>query len=368
MDTKEIDEALKKVAESNKLTLEELQSEVRELKAKGGRFKAPLAENTFNDEFKRTLMENKDAIAKFASKTEDRLSMEMKAVGDMTFGVNFTNANTTITQVQPGIIGAPSRFTHIRDFIASSPLGTSNYAFLKETGTQGAPATVSEGNLKPQVDFELSEVSLPAQVLAAHLIISNQMLEDIAGMSQFVSRRLLERLLVVEDAQLLSGNGISPNLSGIHNAGNFTAASGASSIHIEQIVQAISQLEAFSRRASGIILNPSDFYSLGLHKGTGSGDYSLPPYVTITPSGDITIAGVPVVRTLQQTAGVFTVGDFTNGTLLLYRNTPRIELFTDATLAKTNKTLIRIEERIALAVYGSDYIIKGNFVIPEGSI
>src|SRR6185437_11767115 len=118
---------------------------------------------------------------------------------------------------------APPRPMHIRSLLASGNMTGNHFVFVKETGHDGDPAAVLEGGSKAQMDFNIAEVSTPAQVIAAYVIISEQMLNDVAGMSMFLSNRLLERLLVIEDNQLLSGNGTAPNLLGLNSAGNFTA-------------------------------------------------------------------------------------------------------------------------------------------------
>ena len=47
----------------------------------------------------------------------------------------------------------------------------------------------------------------PAQVIAGYVRISRQMLDDVPAMTSFLQARLLEKYLVAEDAQLLSGSG-----------------------------------------------------------------------------------------------------------------------------------------------------------------
>ncbi|MTW37867.1 phage major capsid protein, partial [Streptococcus pneumoniae] len=118
------------------------------------------------------------------------------------------------------------------------------FDYVKEIAGEGAPATAAEGATKSQFDLDLQEVSVKAEWIAGFIKISRNMLDDVEGMTTFLGSRLPELLLRTEDAQILNGNGTSPNLSGITNTGNFTAFGGAATIDIEQLVQAISQLEA----------------------------------------------------------------------------------------------------------------------------
>ena len=90
--------------------------------------------------------------------------------------------------------------------------------------------------------------------------------------------------------------------------------------------------------------------------------YDVPKIVNISSTGAVSIAGVPVVWTVAQAEDTYTVGDFAHGSSLLFREAPRVEFFNQGgTNVRENKITIRIEERIAFAVYGSTYIIKGDF-------
>ena len=50
------------------------------------------------------------------------------------------------------------------------------------------------------------------------------------------------------------------------------------------------------------------------------------------------------------------------GANLVTREPARVEFFfEDGTNAQSNQVTVRIEERIALPIYGSDYFISGDF-------
>ena len=55
-------------------------------------------------------------------------------------------------------------------------------------------------------------------------------------------------------------------------------------------------------------------------------------------------------------------GDWTIGANLITREPARVEFFyEDGTNVQTNQVTVRIEERVALPVYGNDYFILGDF-------
>ena len=349
-----------KQTEVEELSRENAQ-DIRDMKAQGGRIKSS-APADIQTEIYQALVENTDNFKKLANKDIKQFDFRVKAVGDMSFAVNGSSIINSVGYVRPGIIEAANRPLHIRDLIPKGTMTGSNFVFLREGVSEGGITAVSEGSTKSQIDFDVTELTVPAEFLAGWLRISTKMLDDIPSMRMFLSNRLMEALLTVEDAQLLNGSGVAPNLDGINTTGNFTAASGSATIDIEQLVEAIAQLAALGRQPDGIILNPSDYYSLILNKASTSGEYDLPPIVVVQPSGLVTIAGVPVVWTVAQTAGTFTVGDFRNGSAMLLRETPRIEFFNqDGTNVRENKITIRIEERLAFAVFAATYFVKGTF-------
>lgn len=349
------DEADKK----NQEALDAIIIKQTELKHFGNQFQP---QKSFNDLLKEGLKENEDNLQKFIRKERKSFDFQLKAVGDMTFTGNFGTASQSTAMFRPGIMENPNRKVHIRDLVPQGTMTGSTFYYMKENGAgEGGITTIGEGAMKPQLDIDLIEASAPAEYIAGWLRISNKMLDDVQGLTSFLQSRLMEKLLIVEDTQLLTGNGTAPNISGITDTGNFTAASGAATIDIEQLVQAISQLEELDREATSIVLRPSDYWALTLTKDTANG-YTLPNVVTISPDGVIRIAGIPVVRTTAMTVDKFIVGDFRMGAMLLQREPARIEFFReDGTNVRENKTTVRVEERVAFPIFGDTYFIYGDF-------
>lgn len=354
--------------------VDKIRQEYNEQQAKiATQFEGKQEVKSFNQALADQMQEQQDEFNKFAKKESKSFVLEIgkqwekKAVGDMALSTNYTGGTQFLAGTMPGIRAVPNRKFHIRD-IPELPKGTTagtRFDYLKENGTgEGAPTPVAEGGTKPQVDFDLVEASAPVEVIAALMRITNKMLNNVPGLVSFLQARLLERLLLVEDDQLINGDGTSPNISGIADAGNFTAATAAQTLpKVEQLVYAISQLEELNRNPDAILLRNSDFWSIVLTAASGSGEYDLPGIVTYD-GGQLRIAGIPVYRTTAMTADQFIVGDFGMGAMLLQKSAPRIEFFReDGTNVWTNKTTIRIEEEIAFPIFGSDYFIYDDFTV-----
>lgn len=327
---------------------------------------------SFTEMLKEGIDEVKDGLRDLSEKKTKSVQFQMKAVADMTFPVNFSTARTTVAYNKPGIIELPKRKVHIRQLLSTGGMGAkSTFNYVKEvTGdylgapSGSGPASVAEATLKPQFDLKLVEAAVNAEWIAGWIRISRNMLDDVEGMTTFLQSRLPELLLRAEDTQLLSGTGTSPQVKGITVAGNFTAPTGAATIDVEQLVQAIAQLEGYDREANGILLNPADWYNIWLTKSTGSvaGLYNLPQELIARVGDQMFIAGVPVFRSTAIAVDKFIVGDWTMGANLILREAPRIEFFReDGINVRENMITVRVEERIAFPVYGDNYFIYGDF-------
>jgi len=315
-----------------------------------------------------SIQENKDSIAKFAKKETREASFQMKAVGDMTLisPTTFPTADVSVTDLRPGIIERPRRRLHIRQLLSGGSMSGSHYAYVKEITGEGAIAPVAEGALKPRLDLRLQEVSVAAETIAGIVKVSRKMLNDVPGLTTFLQSRLPEKLLRVEDDQLLNGNGNTPNISGITDAGNYTAATGTSTVWIEQLVDAVTQLEEADRDVNGILVRPSDYATLLLNRAAGgAGTYDLPRELVTYTNGQLYVAGVPVFKSTAANAGQFIVGDWVMGANLIIQEPPILQFFEqDEDNVQKNMITVRIEETIAFPIYGNDYFIVGEFDIP----
>ena len=76
-------------------------------------------------------------------------------------------------------------------------------------------------------------------------------------------------------------------------------------------------------------------------------------------NGGLTIAGLQTVPTTSQEAKNSLAFD-RNAVLFLRRMAPEIRLFEDANLAKVNKVVFRIEERVSQIVFNNLALVKGT--------
>ena len=353
--------------EGLKTELEELKSQVAVVKDAADKLEAKSNRKTMNENqfkgFNATLGEqiekNADNIAKLGRGEMKNTSfiMDTKAVGNMTEAVNLTG--DIPRQYANQVYGLPSRKIHVRSLLPVGTISQGLFTFPQETGGEGAPANQTQGSAKAQVDFDISMVNAPAQVIAGYVKISRQMLDDVPAMTSFLQSRLLEKYLVAEDAQLLFGSGSGVNLTGLTI--NAAAATGAATVDVEQLVQAIAQVESSNYSATGILINPSDWAAIVNTKNSGSA-YSLPGSTVVTVDGQLSIAGIPIYKSTAMTVDKFLVGDWSMGAQIMQRNGISVQFFDqDGNNAVENMITVRVEARIAFPIYYAGAFVYGDF-------
>lgn len=311
-------------------------------------------------------IEATDDIAKFVNKETKSLVIELKGIDQKTVGdmgtANVTGGTRYGQLFAPNIIDNPYRKIHVRDLIPMSTAGPGNtYTFMKEDGDgEGAIAPTAETAAKPQIDLDLVEASVNFETIAGWLRVTRKAMRNIPGFVAWLQRRLPEKLMKIEDTQILYGDGNTPNLKGIGTAGNFTAATSTALDLEEALIDGLSQMEdSLERYPTGIVVRPKAYYNFFKNKASTSGVYDLPKNY-IFQGGILYISGVPVIPTTAVTAGDYFIGDWIEGTELLVQENMRLEFFEqDGINVRENKITLRIEETVALPVYGASYFIKG---------
>jgi HK97 family phage major capsid protein len=185
-------------------------------------------------------------------------------------------------------------------------------------------------------------------------------LDDAPQLQSYVNGRLMYGLKLVEEDQLLNGDGTSGNISGILKAGNFTAYNRAvvGDTPIDALRRAITQASLSEYTADAIVLNPEDWESIELTKAS-DGQYIWASPVTMAGP---TLWGKRVVATNSITQGTFLVANMTMGAQLWDRMDAAVQIsYEDGDNFKKNMATLLCEERLALTIYRPAAFISGSF-------
>jgi HK97 family phage major capsid protein len=288
------------------------------------------------------------------------LDLELKGA-DMTVGNAYTGEVIPADRV-PDLKFTPNRKVNVRQLLPVGQTSSNLIRFVRESAYDNAAAPTAQGSPKPQSDFDLTAVDRSIRTIPTFMRLTKEMLDDTPGLIAYLSSRAPSKLLNVEDTQLLYGSGSGQNLNGFATDGSAwtTVKFGTLINRFDVLAAAVVQTTKNEYSPNAIMINPSDYLSLVSTKET-AGAYILPSYVTMT-SGQMFIMGVPVYAINGVVAGDFFVGDFALGSQLFVRQGITLEFFEqDADNVTKNFVTVRVEERIALAVYTTQSIVYGSF-------
>ena len=245
----------------------------------------------------------------------------------------------------------------IADLLGVETISGNSLKYLVESATvEGAAATVAEGAQKPQISFgDPTPVTESLHKLAAFYKESDEMLEDAAWMASNIENRAIYQVQLLEEDQLLSGNGTGTNLTGILNRSGVQTQAFATSA-ADTIFKAMTKVRQNSPfRADAIVINPADYESLRLAKDSNlqyyGGGFFQGQYGQGGIVEDAPIWGLRTVVTSAITAGTVLVGAFKQGASVFRKGGLRVEL-TNSNEDDFEKNLVtvRVEERLGLAV------------------
>ena len=315
--------------------------------------------------FKSALQEALDngAVEGIAKGNARSASFELKA--DMTVAADFTGEVIPADRV-PGYKFDPTRPVHVRQLLATGSTQSDVVRYVKESGYSNGAAATAEGATLGQSDFDMTAADANVRKIGTYFRISEEMLADTPQLTSYLSARAPEKLLEVEDAQILSGDGTGANLSGIiTDAADFdVSASGAfyqsveSANEFDVIVAALNQLSLLNYSADCIMLNPTDFNKILLLKDSTNKYLKDQVYNGLQPS----FSGVKVIQNTAITAGTFLIGNFGIGTQLWVRQGVNVEFFReDGTNVRDGFVTVRVSERVALTNYLPNAFVNGTF-------
>jgi HK97 family phage major capsid protein len=338
--------------------VQELQAKLKEINQTRGTIK----QKTFNENLAEAIKSNEDAIRGFR-KGSPELRLTLKAVGDMSIANNFPNATPFVQEVQQGLITNPYNRVWLADLLPSATSTANSVIYPKENGGEGAVAFWDKTGNKAQVDYDLTSQSAFFKWIAGYAVVDREMLDDIVWLTGYLQSKLLIGLKTAENSLILNGTSDSSTNPVIGLIASATAYDGEYTALLDMIIDAaygqIPEKTNDFYVPTNVILHPRDIVKVGLNKASGSGEYDLPIGTVMFSNGRLSVSGLETVGTTSITKNNFIAFD-RNATMFLRRMNPEIRLFEDSTLAKVNKVMFRIEERVSLAVFNGNAIVKGT--------
>lgn len=300
-----------------------------------------------------------DAFKSLASRDKERVRFEVKNTSITSdLSALFGDNTTTFPMQRPGVIPGDFAPITIRQRIPTITISSNSVNALREASFTNNAAEVAQGALKPESEAEFEQYNVPVQVVAHWLKVSNQLLADAPAIASYIDTRLRDGLAQRIERQLLLGDGSTPNLSGLTDAGNFTAYTATSGDNLaDAINRAKYALWATGNAPDTVIVNPADWSAMELARETAGGAYL---YGTPGTLAGTTPFGVAVVMSNHMTQGSFLIGNLAGSATIYQRAGATVEAgFVNDDFTR-NLVTLRAEERLALAVDRPSGIMFGD--------
>jgi len=251
----------------------------------------------------------------------------------------------------------------IRDLLTVQGTGLSSIPYVREytpVTTEVGASSVAEGIAKPEVAMLWESDDAPVRKVAGWVPVTTEILEDADTLAGYINGRLAYMVALREEQQVLTGLGGGQDLEGIFtHTGTQTQASAADIP--STIGSAIGLIEAVDGDADGIVMHPTDYWTMLTTRyanqfdgGFSSGAPGAVPFQSVW--------GLPVIRSRASVAaGSAYVGAFKLGATLFDRKQTEIRIGNQhSDYFTTNKVAILAEERIALAVHRPDFFVTAG--------
>jgi HK97 family phage major capsid protein len=302
------------------------------------------------------------------------MNLDVKVAGDMTITGNYSGGTVGLSTLESGVARVVRRKPFMREIVNAAGI-TSKYAVWIEQANPdpNSAGMVAEGVAKQQSDFDLVEASSEVKKVATWIKVSKEMVDDLPFMRGEINNELMELVELKLDEQILLGDGIGSNLTGLDTyAQPFTPAAQfvnaiTSANETDVLRVAITQIENANFMATHILMNPADVAALQLTK-TSTGEYTYPMFIPIA-DGVSRLMNIPIVPNNGVPSGDYYVGDFTKAQLRL-REDMNIQVGYINDDFTRNMMTVLCEARACFFVKSNHLaaFVKGNFAADKAAL
>jgi HK97 family phage major capsid protein len=247
------------------------------------------------------------------------------------------------------VVPIATRPIQVTDILPSGNTQQAAIVYMEETTFTNTAAETAEGGQYPEATLELTEQTSPVRKIAVFIPVTDEQLADEAQVSSYLDQRLQFMLRQRLDGQILTGDGIAPNLTGILNVpGIQTQALGGDPVP-DAFYKAMDLVIVTGRAMpSHIIIHPTDWQAVRLLRTTDG------IYIWGSPSepGPERMWGLPVVKSDAITLNTGLVGDFNQFIQLYERAGIEVKISdSHSDFFIKGKKAVRADVRVAMPVY-----------------
>lgn len=313
------------------------------------------------------------------------LSRDLMALGGIERKDLYTAAGGTLTNFAFGrvqrepIVPRPYRTARVRDLFPVAGTNANLIEYVRVMGfldglNNAAPvAERNEANdnfgLKPHTQLQLQPAQSPLRTLAHYELAHRNTLADEPQLQSIIDTELLYGLRLVEDAQLLNGDGTGENILGILRTPGIQRYPGVPVPTPSPVLDGDTRLDAIRRAATrimlayyeptGVVVHPFDWERMETTKDS-MGNYILA--VNVSVGAQKQVWQMPVVASPAMQEGTALIGAFGLGAKVYDREQANIRVAEQhADLFVRNAVVILAEERVGLTVSRPESFVMVDF-------
>lgn len=327
--------------------LEDILEQINDLKAQRGRFQDKGNKHiiTANEIIQQKMEKHWKEIQAVGDKDNLKLKFEaeeLKAVTNMTSATNLTGNAVAQYDLQPAV--RPRRKVHLRDLVPIISSSTGIWKFYRQNipvGDGSVDWQHTAGNVKSQLDYNLTEVTITVDYLAGFVRFAKQMAADLPFLQTFVANEMIEDYKRTESGQFI------PQLAGAA-AGSSTTSS---TVTVERYIDYISQLMGNDYDPNVILCSAGGWAKV---LKTKPDNYSIPGGIEIDANGFVRIVGIPIIVQNNVPAGFSLIGDFSRAAIIQQEGMSVNFYEQDSDNVQRNLMTAKVEARVALATLRLD--------------
>lgn len=303
----------------------------------------------------------KAGMTVIGTKAHPFASSELKAATDMHVagtGTAGTGYQPVVTQIDMNGVWPYERPLVVADLFGSVTLsGNANTVeYPVYDALEGGAGTVGEGDAKPQTHLPAPRwESDSLKEVAAWWKVTDNMAEDLSYIVSEINNHARYNLQLLEETQLLSGNGSDANIKGLLSRDIQKMVQDTDS-DPDRIFKARTKIAlATGFRADALVINPADYEAIRLSKDANGqyygGGYFNGQYGNGTIMQDPPLWGLKTVVTEAIAQGTALVGAFKLGGAVIRKGGLRAESTNSHSDDFTNDLItFRVRERLGLQV------------------
>lgn len=252
---------------------------------------------------------------------------------------------------RPGLITQPKNDLIFANLFNAETLAGTSLTYVRELGITGDFDVVAEGGEKPQMSAQWDKKTVTIEKLAGIYKMTDEFLADAPLFVQNMNDNFNYKLRAKEEARLVS------TLLADADIQTYEYDATVDNALIEAIYHAITLIKVnAARNANAIVMNPLDYEAVRLTKdgngqyyggGVFQGQYGNGAMVSAVAP----IWGVATFVSNSLSQGTILVGDFSGASVLRHGGVNVAMTDSDGTDFSHDIITVRMEERIALAVY-----------------